>query len=82
MLCTKIRYPSEKAANKALHNQQKWGAQVKRFYFCECCSAWHLTSSEVSFDGNGTKIRKKVRKTKSKWEKNFNPNHDPSLVTP
>jgi len=43
MTCQKIRYKSEHAAKRALHQQRGWGAGVCRIYLCEC-GYWHLTS--------------------------------------
>lgn len=45
--CMKTCYQSEPAAKDAARNRLKKGANVSklRTYFCDICSAWHLTSS-------------------------------------
>ena len=51
---SKRRYPNEKKAKWALHQQRNWGARVCRVYECPLCAGWHLTSTEEDV--------KKVRK--------------------
>lgn len=67
MNCTKVKYDSRKAATKALHYQQKWGAQVKRVYFCSKCNGYHLTSSRHSWDNDG--MYNTMQKNKGKKRK-------------
>lgn len=48
-MCSKNRYNKKEAQtvlNETFRNRNKKWRREKRYYFCNVCSCWHLTSDE------------------------------------